>query len=45
VSKHFLLVGDLDRQMRSDRVGQLGEILDLADRGKTSGETFLLSFT
>jgi hypothetical protein len=36
---------NLDRQMRGDRVGKLGIVLDLADGAETSGEIFLLSLT
>jgi hypothetical protein len=42
----FLLVLQLDRQMRSDRVGKLGRSPRSGTRHpSTSGETFLLSFT
>ena len=32
--EHVLLVGDLDREMRSDRIGELGVVLDLGDRAR-----------
>jgi hypothetical protein len=32
-------VGDLDRQMRGDGVGELGEIVDLVDAPTTSARS------
>ena len=40
-----LLVGDLQAEVRGDRVGKLRRNLDLADLATISGGTFLLSFT
>ena len=38
----FLLVGNLDGEMRSDRVGELGVILDLLDHADHFGRHFLV---
>ena len=44
--QHGLLVGDLDREVRRDRIGELRIILDLTVTAETtSGEIFLLSLT
>ena len=39
-----LLVGELDRQMRGDRVGELAVIVDLSDRGDDFGRDLLVEF-
>ncbi len=40
--EHFLLVGDLDRQMRGDGVSELRVVLDLADRAQYLGRDLLV---
>ena len=40
--EHFLLVGDLDGQVRGDRVGELGVVLDLADGAEHLGRDLLV---
>ena len=39
-----LLVGELDRQMRGDRIGELAVVVDLADRGDDLGRDLLVEF-
>ena len=40
--EHRLLVGNLDREMRGDRVGELGIVLDLLDRADDLGRHLLV---
>jgi hypothetical protein len=37
-----LFLGNLDRQMRGDRIGELGRLLDLGDRGDDVGRNLLV---
>ena len=40
-----LPVGELDRRLRGDRIGELAVILDLIDRARPPRAMFLLNFT
>ena len=40
--EQLLLLGDLERQMRGDRVGELGRLLDLVDRDDHLGRHLLV---
>ena len=41
-AEHFLLLGDLDREMRGDGVGELGIVVDLAGRADHFGRDLLV---